>query len=460
MRRSVLCGIVCLALVGQITAVGARADEPDDELVQMVLGLLEESDKDLRALGLDQVRTAAPGESATRRFAAQLAKTPAAAQPGLLSALADRGDAAALPTVRENLETSRDPAVRQAALLAVGKLGGVADLDLLLKSLVSEDAAERSAAQVALSQLRGEETPRALANRLDRGDLELRRALLDVLVNRRAHGACPQILPLAVDTQPALRRAAMQALAQLARGEHLSGMLQGVLTAVAGEEREAAEKAVMVACQRIDEAGERGRVLLAAFESQPLRDHPVLLPTLGRVGGEATLGIVEAALANPAQRDAGLRAICNWPDASVAPRLIELLKSDQDPQRRSMTLLALVRVAPLPDGRADDERLELLRTVFGLCKRTEDKALVVKRARAVRTIETLRFVLPLVQQPGLAEPACETVVELAHHRNLREPNKAEFDGALDKVLAVSRDATTRDRAQRYKKNQTWVRPKS
>jgi hypothetical protein len=52
------------------------------------------------------------------------------------------------------------------------------------------------------------------------------------------------------------------------------------------------------------------------------------------------------------------------------------------------------------------------------------------------------------------------VVELAHHRGLREPNKAEFDQALDKVIQTSQDATVVDRAQRYKKGQTWVRPKA
>jgi hypothetical protein len=73
-------------------------------------------------------------------------------------------------------------------------------------------------------------------------------------------------------------------------------------------------------------------------------------------------------------------------------------------------------------------------------------------------VETLRFLLPFLDQPELAQQACLSVVELAHHRGLREPNKAEFDPALDKVIATSTDAVVIDRAQRYKRNQTWVRP--
>jgi len=56
--------------------------------------------------------------------------------------------------------------------------------------------------------------------------------------------------------------------------------------------------------------------------------------------------------------------------------------------------------------------------------------------------------------------ACETIVELAHHREVREPNKAEFDEVLDRVMQISQDAVVKDRAQRYKNGQTWVRPKA
>lgn len=458
-QRQIFCaGLAALALLVSASKP-ARAAEPDDELVQMVLGLLEDPDKDLRALGLEQVRTAAPGEAATRRFADRLAKLPVETQPGLLSALAERGDASALPVVRQAL-ASREQDVRVAAIAALGRLGSVEDLDALLKLRTADAAVDRKAAQLSLVQLRGEEVARSLAARLAKSPTDLRIALLDVLVERRAQGAAAQILPLAVDDQAAVRGAAMQALGHLAAANQLPGMLAGVLKSAAGEERDAAEKAVMFACQRIEDVAERSRQILVAYQTIGQRDQPTLLPTLGRVGGPEVLGVVESALAAPAQREAGLRAICNWPDASVAGRLVELFQAEKDAKRQTMLLLALVRVAPLPDGRDDRQRLELLEKVYGMCSRQEDKTLVIKRARAVRTIETLRFVLPLVEQPALAEAACETVVELAHHRNLREPNKAEFDAALDKVLATSRDATNRDRAERYKKGQTWVRPKS
>ena len=61
-----------------------------------------------------------------------------------------------------------------------------------------------------------------------------------------------------------------------------------------------------------------------------------------------------------------------------------------------------------------------------------------------------------MDQPEFAQVACQTVVELAHHKDLRQPNKAEFNKALDKVLALSKDPEVILRANHYLKDETWV----
>ena len=94
-----------------------------------------------------------------------------------------------------------------------------------------------------------------------------------------------------------------------------------------------------------------------------------------------------------------------------------------------------------------------------LCTRDEEHNLVFKRASAIRIPETLAFAVSYLDQPPYAQQACETVVELAHHRALREANKAAFDRALDQAMETSQDAVIVERAQRYKRGQTWVRPK-
>ena len=75
------------------------AQNQDEELVDLILGLLADPDKDIRSLAYEQVRTEAKGQAATEKFAAQLPNLSADAQVGLLGALADRGDPAAKPAI-------------------------------------------------------------------------------------------------------------------------------------------------------------------------------------------------------------------------------------------------------------------------------------------------------------------------------------------------------------------------
>ena len=232
-------------------------------------------------------------------------------------------------------------------------------------------------------------------------------------------------------------------------------MLKGLLKAAPGSEREAAEKAVMIVCDRNKDAARRAEPLLAALAQLSEDDQTALLPTLGRVGGPSALKVVEAAIAdrNPNRHEAGIRALCNWPDASAAPKLQELAQCG-DAGQRMVALRALIRVAALRDKRSDAERLNLLKKTMTMATRDEERKLVIKRARAVRTIESLRFAVPYLNQPAFAQDACGTVVELAHHRELREPNKAEFDKALDVVIRIGKDPGVVDRAKRDKKGQT------
>jgi len=100
----------------------------------------------------------------------------------------------------------------------------------------------------------------------------------------------------------------------------------------------------------------------------------------------------------------------------------------------------------------------LLRTAMVMCQEDSDRLQVLDRAKAVRSIQTLGFIEPFMHQPPYAQQACLTAVELAHQSKLREANKDEFHRVLDQVIQISLDATVVDRARRYKKGETWVRP--
>ena len=186
-----------------------------------------------------------------------------------------------------------------------------------------------------------------------------------------------------------------------------------------------------------------------------------MIPTLGRVGGKPAWTEVKKAIAsrNAKTHLAGIRAISNWPNATVADALLKIARTDRHADHKRIARMSLLRIAPLPDGRTDQQKLVLLKTSMTLAANDKEKNYGIQRAAAIRLVETLRYVLPLIDQPAFSEEACKTVVELAHDRGLRDGNKSEFHAALDQVIAKTKDGQLIDRANRYKSGQTWVRPK-
>ena len=442
------------ALVGRSRVLSDTEDTPGG-LVHLIVKCLGDNDKEVRAVGLQLVRESAKGPDATKQFATVLPTLPVEVQIALLGALADRADHAARPAVLDMLK-SKDDAVRVAALQALGILGEAADVAMLLRTLGAGVSPDEAAARDSLTRLSGPGINASILAELKSAKPETRLELIGLLADRRAIDAIPSILAAAEDTDSNVRMKAMSALGQLAGPEHVPAMLKAVLKAEKGSERDAADTAVMLVCNQTKEPDQRAEPILTALTKLSEDDQTALLPTLGKVGGNAAMTLVEAAMndSRPDRREAGFRALYNWPDGTIAAKLFELAQKANDDEQRLSVVRALIRVAPLPDKRPDAERLGMVKKSMSLTTRDDDRNLVLKRASAIRTIEALRFVAAYMYHPAYAQQACATVVELAHHRELRDPNKAEFDEALDAVIGISKDSKLIDEAKRYKKGQT------
>jgi HEAT repeat protein len=444
------------AAVSWAGAAPSNSEDSGDALVDMVIELLSDKDKDALAIGLQQVREEVKGAAATRRFAVLLPKLPPDARSDLIDALGARADKTARNAVVEML---KDPEaqVRAAAVRALGLLGEAADVPLMARALDARADAEKTAALGSLEQIRAEGVDEKIALELKATkDSGRQTALIQIIQRRKSSVAVPALLDAALSDKPDIRSAALQALGQLAAPDDIPKMVELLLKTKSGAERENAERAVMLITSRIKNADDRAGPLLAAWRRLDDGQKTLLLPTLGRVGGENTLKIVEQAIADSdaPRRDAGVRALCNWPDASAAPRLLELAQTANNANYRALAMQALSRVAVLRDNRTDAEKLALLKKIMAMADNDEQRNYVLERAKAVRTIENLRFVLSHMDKPELAQRACATVVDLAHYRELRDPNKEEFDKALDRVIAICKDSTLVDYAKRYKRGET------
>jgi HEAT repeat protein len=436
------------------TAASASARQAADE----VIALLTTGDGDMQEVALETIRQGLRGGWFTEAVAATLPRLAAPAQEAVLLALADRGDIAAVPAARTILSTSKDAGVRAAAVALLGRLGGVTEVPTLVDALAA-GGRERDAARRGLVEIRipaGSDAIRAAAAA---AAPPTKAAIIDVLAERRDRGALPLLGEAVVDGDAAVRQAAMRALARFGGPAEIPAMMASVLRAT-GDERKAAELAIAAVCASGPKGDDAAGVLVARYAAADEPSQRLLLPALARVGGPQVMAIVDAMLVDPAKRSRGLDALSKWPDATVKDRLLDLLAKTTDAKEKELLLGTLIRIAPLPDNKLNDgQKLDLLVKTMALCERPEDKARVLERANAIRTIETFRFVVPYLDDPALAEPACRSVVELAHHQKLRDAHKAEFTKALDKVLGITKNDELVERATRYKAGQTWDRNK-
>ena len=455
------CVSACLTVmvIGSFAAPCAAID-PAADPVATVVSLLGSDDAELRSIGLDRVRTALRGQQATTAVAELVAKAAAPRQIELVRALADRGDQAALPAMLALLHAAQEPDVRAAAILAVGQLGGPTEVAILRTALAAQDP-ERTAARQALEQVRGADVAKQLVEAARLGEPASKQTIIDILTVRRERGVVADLAGLTPDSDAAVRIAVLKAVAKLGGVDQVGGVVDALLKAPAGAERDEAERTAVALCTQSRDRVPARDAFLTRFKTAGEADQESLLPTLGKIGGSEAMAVVDGLLADSGKRPLGLKAITRWPDGTVCARLFDLVGKAGDQGERKLLVDALIRIAPLPDNKLNDkQRLEMVQKTLTVCDDDEQRGRLIERANAIRTVETFRFVLPYVDDPKFAEPACKSVVELAHHQKLRDAHKDEFMKALDKVIATTKNPELVERAERYKQGKTWERKKS
>jgi HEAT repeat protein len=443
-------------------------------------GLLDDAQGDRMRTTLEWLRDADPDRRAVATAAlsrlddaaiAKLLETLGDHEPpvrqAILSVAASRLPAAALPVLLRAARAD-DPRVRVTAIECLGQTGAADAIPVLLDALADAGESAGAARNSLLALPRSLVGPALVTTLAARPQSRL--TLVKLLGDMGEHTAVEPLAALAAGADPALAQAALDGLRRIAVPDAADiGRLVDVFATVTGDERHEAVARVIVAvavagkAAAVDTTAQRpaadpGSIVMPALEKRgvPADD---ALPLVGRLGGAAALAKLEAGLASsdPRVRDAAIRGLCHWPNAEVADRLLAIAR-DSLPQadRRAVGQRALrsyVRVITLKNKRTAAETLALLQGAMQLAAAgpADDRGYILERtAAAVRSMEAVEWVAGHLDDPAVAQAACRAVLELAHHRYLRQPNKDRFDPILDRVAAVATDPALADRARRYK----------
>jgi len=354
-----------------------------------------------------------------------------------------------LPLAIEAAQSS-DETLRNAGILAVGALGGDAAVTFLLDHAYNGE--NKELAKTAIARIgRPSVDAKLLENLKTETDAEKFAIIADVL-NRRFN---PDIRPV---------------LLERAKATETQNRLQLLELAEASSTKENIADFVAVWAM-ISDRGQKDRAeqiiaRLARGDSAPvfqaLGDNwntPDCLTMLGRIGDNNSLERIR-------QSDHAVYAFRTWTNASVADDLLAFVKNDSNSQEgRISALRAFIRVMSLPNDQIgirinDVQKVNRLIEVYELATRVDEKRYIIERVGQIRTLESLRFVLQYIDDAELRDRACESVLNLAHDTGFRNSSRAEFNAALDKVIAASeqisdqnRRNNLRNRANGYKAGQ-------
>lgn len=434
--------LLCLSLILGFVRNLPAAEEPGNELVQMITNLVTDKDKDLRAVGLQQIREEAKGEKATEKFAALLPKLAPEMQAGLIDALGDRGDKAARPAIVDMLK-SRDEQVRASAIKALGLLGERADVPVLAQFLAAAGA-EKAAARTGLANLRGKEVNAAVRAEIMTAKSAVRAELLGVLAARRATETIPAVLEAAEDSNADVRAAAFGALRLLAGQAQTAALVKLLKAAKESQEQWKAELALLAVCTRGKEACVEP--ILAGMKDAEAPAAAALLRALARCGGAKSLSAIVAATKDQrvVVRAEAVRVLASWPEVAAVPHLRIIAAQAEPTAQQGAAVEGMVRLAsPVKDRPAN---MALLAEAMKLARRPQEKRLILGVLGGLPATESLALVQPALDDPVVADDAALAAVLIAENTVGTAP--AQRRAALEKARDKAKDPEIRQRAEK------------
>ena len=370
-----------------------------------------------------------PGEAVSGRLAAELARAKPPVQVLLIGVLADRGDPGARKAIAA-LAASAAPAVRLAAVRALGRIGDAAAVGALVRA-AGAGGDESAAAGRSLRMLKAPGADEAILKAMKSARGPVRIELIDVLSARRFAGAVTALLGDAAAADEELSAAAFKALAALV------GLLA---KARPGRARREAENAVVQAAGRIPDAAKRPDAALAALASQ--RDTPArcsLVGVLGRIGGPKAFEAVSAAASDADEpvRDAGVRALSAWEDSRAAPALLRIVRTAGSETHRVLALRGYVRLLGVAAEGDKPAAVRKYADVLAATRRSDSKKLILAGLAGVGCPDALKLAVAQLDDPAVRAEAASAAVAIA--RAVMGTDRDAARAAMEKVLAGAKD---------------------
>ena len=401
----------------------------------LILSALQSDDPALWNAALPAVReTAQP--RITKDCAALLGRAPKALLPGLIEALAQRGDRSIAPALAP-LAADPDPGISMAAIQALAHVGDGASVPALVSVAAHGAEPNASAAILALGRLNAPDVSTALLARLQGADATETAVVAQVMGQRREDATAPSLRELIQSPEAAVRAAAAQALGELGIAADAALLCQALERAENNQDRMTAQRALIALGKRLGAPDELASSILIGLNRGDAAFHGALLNVCGSLRHEALLRALDSAAHGTDEpvKDAAIVALAASDNPEALACLLNLLNNASGLPHRDLVFRGIARLASSKDMDIA-RREEALTSALNLAERAEEKKVVLGALGGCHTLGALKTVEGNLDSTDVAAEAVVAWGQIA--RELVQAHRHEIQAVAPKAAAAAK----------------------
>lgn len=336
-------------------------------------------------------------------------------------------------------------AVRIAAIHALAETDQQPALPVLVGLLDDADETVRRAALDGIAAMSCKEADATVLAMLKSTTTSDRLMGLELAGSRRMTGSLGAVLAAASDADAGVRRTALKRWGELASASDVADLLLVLRPVTDAADLAAAEGALIELCGRAAKPAEICDELIAIVaQAQPVQ-RASILNVLGSVGTANSLPAIRAALSESAEvRTAAVKALCDWPEATVLPDLLALAKAGSDSEK-SQAFNGYVRLVG-ESSAAPAEKVKQLREIAGLANSDADRKVLLGGLGGIVSTDSLKLAASYLSEAALVNEAGAAVVQIAG--KLPATEKEAIGAALSEVLKAVKSESLQAKARK------------
>jgi HEAT repeat protein len=390
-----------------------------------------------------------PDEALANLLNKEVPRTTGEFQQQLLLAIVDCHDAKSIQAV-QTLVSSPDSQTRKTALIVLGRLGPGAAPALLAALQQERPVEERMIALSGLRTLEGAAVDDILLQALNSAKAPgFQIDLIRLLDARGVAKATPEMLKLGAAPDKNVRIAAFSALGSLAGQSEVPALIGLIQTCHDEDVRAAAESALASVCSRSGDAASQA-VLNELKQATTLFERSCWFRVLAQVGYSEALPVIEVAASDPESEVASnaVAELGRWPNPAPMEAVLKVMSSGATPQLRRRALVSVIDLATTATDEAqapDPAIVSWLQRINWADASTDDKRRLLGLLGRLKTDQSLKLLLPCLDDPRLRTEAASGIVQIAPALSKGE-NAERLKTALEKISTTVDNSDLRNRA--------------